>query len=65
MCLLILGAGRGINVLVPIYSKDIGGYNVSTCILGAGRGINVLVPIYSKDIGGYNVSTHTRRWTRD
>ena len=30
MCLLILGAGRGINVLVPIYSKDIGGYNVST-----------------------------------
>ena len=23
-CLIILGAGRGINVLVPIYSKDIG-----------------------------------------
>ena len=30
MCLLILRAGRGINVLVPIYRKDIGGYNVST-----------------------------------
>ena len=24
VCLLLLGAGRGINVLVPIYNKDIG-----------------------------------------
>ena len=65
LSLVLLGALRGINVLVSLYHKYIGKcipYSkgsiwrqaivlLSLVLLGVMRGINVLVPLYNKHTG--------------